>query len=90
MSTETLARFLASARNDPELRAELDAAAGPQGLPLSTLVTMAAHHGHHIDPALVVLPGPRLTESSPADAGGLSLGASRVYEGEDGTLMVRV
>lgn len=90
MSNESLARFLSLARNDPELRAELDAAVGPQGLPLSTLVAVAAHRGHHIDPALVGLPGPRLTESSPPGAGGLQFGGSRVYEAEDGTVMVRI
>lgn len=90
MSHETLARFLSLARTDPELRAELDAVAGPQGLPLSLLVSIAAHRGHHIDPAALVLPGPRTTEGLPPGAGGLQLDASRVYEAEDGTVMVRV
>lgn len=90
MSHETLARFLSLARSDPELRAELDAVTGPQGLPLSLLVSIAAHRGHHIDPTEVMLPGPRLTNSSPPSPGGLRLGESQVYQAEDGTLMVRL
>lgn len=90
MSHETLARFLSLARTDPELRAELDALAGPQGLPLSLLVSIAAHRGHHIDPAMVVQPGPRLTGSAPPGTGGLQLGDLPIYEADDGTLMVRL
>jgi hypothetical protein len=72
MSHETLARFLSLARTDPELRAELDAVSGPQGLPLSLLVSIAAHRGHHIDPAAMVLPGPRATGIALPDAAELA------------------
>ena len=90
MSHETLARFLSLARTDPELRAELDAVTGPQGLPLSLLVSIAAHRGHHIDPAAVVLPGPRATGVALPNAASPQLGDLPIYQADDGTLMVRL
>lgn len=89
MSSEALSTFLRIARADPALLAELRAAADRDGLRVVALATIAARHGHTIDPAsLGVAPQRRADGSTPA--GGSRFGDARLYRADDGELMIRI
>ncbi|GAA5179650.1 hypothetical protein GCM10025771_22180 [Niveibacterium umoris] len=90
MSTEALSTFLRIARTDPDLLAELRAAADPDGLRVVALATIAARHGHTIDPASLGAPQRRTDAAASAQPGGTRFGDARLYRAEDGELMVRI